>query len=168
MPPYGSVSESAKDWITKSQSRALTSSKHIFDIALNEENEKREGEITFKSGDKVETVKVYQAGGPIILLSQNEYTISDAGDTISVEVKSNIEFGVQMPDVDWITDEASSRGMSSHTLKYIVSPNEGYDSRSASIIFYDKNSNLKDILKVIQKPKIPNGNGIQGMPNEEW
>ena len=149
------ISETAKDWITesKSKSRALTTYKHTFEIALNEEAEKREGEITFKSGDKVETVKVYQAGGAIILLSQNEFTVSDAGETISVDVKSNVEYGVQMPDVDWITDEASSRGMSSHTLKYVISANEGYDSRSAEIIFYDKNSDLKDTLKVVQAQK---------------
>ena len=149
------ISETAKDWITesKSKSRALTTYKHSFEITANEEVEKREGEITFKSGDKVETVKVYQAGGAVLLLSKDEFTISDVGETISVDIKSNVEYGVQMPDVDWITDEASSRGMSSHTLKYVISPNEGYDSRSAEIIFYDKNSDLKDTLKVIQAQK---------------
>lgn len=147
------ISETAKDWITESKSRALTTHKHTFEIALNEDSEKREGEITFKSADKVETVKVYQAGGAIILLSQNEFTVSDAGETISVDIKSNVEYGVQMPDVDWITDEASSRGMSSHTLKYVISHNEGYDARSSEIIFYDKNSDLKDTLKVIQAQK---------------
>ena len=147
------ISETAKDWITESKSRALTTHKHTFEIALNEESEKREGEITFKSGDKVETVKVYQAGSAIILLSQNEFTVSDAGETISVDVKSNIEYGVQMPDVDWITDEASSRGMSSHTLKYAILPNEDYDNRSAEIIFYDKKSDLKETLKVVQAQK---------------
>ena len=149
------ISETAKDWITesKSKSRALTTHKHKLDIAMNEETEKREGEITFKSGDKVETVKVYQAGGAILLLSQNENTVSDAGETISVDVKSNVEYGVQMPDVDWIEDEASGRGMSSHTLKYVIAANEGYDSRSAEIIFYDKNSDLKDTLKVVQAQK---------------
>ena len=149
------ISETAKDWITetKSKSRGLTTYKHSFDIAMNEEAEKREGEITFKSGDKVETVKVYQAGGAIILLTKDEFTVSDAGETISVDIKSNVEYGVQMPDVDWITDEASSRGMSSHTLKYVIAPNEGYDARSAEIVFYDKNSDLKETLKVIQAQK---------------
>lgn len=149
------ISETSKNWITsaESKSRALKTTKHTFTIAENEEAEKREGEITFKSGDKVETVKVYQAGGAIILLTKDEYTVSDAGETISVDIKSNVEFGVQMPDVDWITDEATGRGMSSHTLKYVVAPNEGYDSRFAEIIFYDKNSDLKDTLKVIQAQK---------------
>lgn len=149
------VSETAKDWIkeTQSKSRALTAKKHTFEIAENEEAEKREGEITVKSGDKVETVKVYQAGGAVLLLSKNEFTVSDTGETISVDIKSNVEYGVQMPDVDWIQDEASNRGMSSHTLKYVISPNEGYDSRSAEIIFYDHNSDLKDTLKVVQAQK---------------
>ena len=162
------ISEKAKDWITESSSRGLTSHKHSLDIAMNEENEKREGKIYFKSGDKVETVEIYQTGGAILLLSENECQVSDKGDTISVDIKSNIDFGVQMPDVDWILDEASSRGLSSHTLKYIVTANEGYDSRSASIIFYDKNSDLKDTLKVVQMQKIPKENGVQGMPNIEW
>ena len=147
------ISETAKSWITEAKSRALTSKKHAFSIALNEKAEKREGEIYIKSDDKVETVKVYQAGGPIILLSKNEYTVSDAGETISVDINSNVEFGVQLPDVDWITDVASARGMSSHTLQYTIAANEGYDSRSAEIIFYDKNSSLRDTLKVLQAQK---------------
>lgn len=147
------ISENSKDWIKESSSRALTAYKHTLNIAANEEAEKREGEIYFKSGDKVETVKIYQAGGAVILLSQNEYQVSDRGDTISVDVQSNVEFGVQMPDVDWIIDESSSRGLSSHTLKYIVSANEEYDNRSTSIVFYDKNSDLKDTLKVVQAQK---------------
>ena len=147
------ISETAKGWISEASSRALKSYKHTFNIASNEEAENREGEITFKSGDKVEIVKVYQAGGAIIMLTQDEYIVSDAGEMITVEIKSNIEFGVQMPDVDWIVDEASSRGMSSHTLNYYIEPNEGYDNRSAEIIFFDKNSNLQDTLKVIQAQK---------------
>ena len=148
------ISEKAKDWIKESSSRALTAYKHKLDIAANEEVEKREGEITFKSGDKVETEKVYQESGkPIILLSQRDYNVSDKGDTISVDIKSNIDFDVKMPDVDRISDEASSRGMSSHILKYIISTNEEYDNRTANIIFFDKNSDLKDTLIIAQAQK---------------
>jgi len=147
------IAETAKGWITEATSRALTAKKHSFAIAVNEESEKREGEIYIKSGDKLETVKVYQAGGALILLSQNEYTVSDAGETITVDVKSNVEYGVQMPDVDWVVDEASTRGMSSHTLQYTILPNETYDSRSAEIIFYDKMSDVKDTLTITQVQK---------------
>ena len=147
------IAESAKEWITEATGRALTIHKHILKIAPSEEAVKREGEITFKSGDMVETVKVYQAGEAVLLLSKNEFTVSDAGETISVDLQSNVEYGVQMPDVDWIQAEEASRAMSSHTLKYIVKANESSEVRSAEIIFYDKNSDLKNTLKVIQNQK---------------
>ena len=147
------IAEASSDWIKESSSRGLSSHKHSFTIAESEEYDKREGEIHFKSGNRIEAVKVYQTGGAILVLSKNEYTVSDKGETISVELKSNTEYGVQMPDVDWITDVTSSRGISSHTLKYVVSANETYDSRSAEIIFYDKNSDLKDTLKIVQVQK---------------
>ena len=147
------ISEEAKDWITESSGRGLTPYKHTLNISMNEEKEKRQGEVYFKSSDKVEIVTIYQAGGAILLLLQDECHVSDKGNTISVNVQSNIEFGVQMPDVDWIVDEASSRGLSSHTLKYVIKANEGYNSRSASIVFFDKNSSLKDTLNIIQAQK---------------
>lgn len=147
------ISEAAKDWIKESSSRGLTTYKHTLNISASEESEKREGEIYFKSGDKVETVKVYQAGGAIILLSQNEFNVSDKGGTISVDIKSNIDFDVQMPDVDWIVDESASRGLSSHTLKYTIAANKSHE-RKAQIIYYNKdkvNGTLADTLTIIQK-----------------
>ena len=50
----------------------------------------------------IETVHVYQTGGGTILLTKNEYPVSDKGETIAVELKSNCEFEVKMPNVDWI------------------------------------------------------------------
>ena len=144
------IAESAKEWITEATGRALTTHKHILKIAPSEEAVKREGEITFNSGDMVETVKIYQAGEAVLLLSKNKFTVSDAGETISVDLKSNVEYGVQMPNVDWIQAEEASRAMSSHTLKYTVAANETNKSRNAEIIFYDKNSSLKDTLKITQ------------------
>lgn len=147
------ISETDKSWISEAKSRALTTKKHAFTIAASEEYAKREGEIHIKSGDKLEIVKVYQAGGAILMLSKNDCSVSSEGETISVDIKSNIEYGVQMPNVDWITDAPASRAASSHTLKYVVLSNETPDARSAEIIFYDKNSSLKDTLKVVQAQK---------------
>ena len=144
------IAESAKEWITEATARAMTTHKHILTVSASEEAVKREGEIIFKSGDIVETVKVYQAGEAVLLLSKNEFTVSEAGETISVDIKSNVEFGIQMPDADWIKEDASGRGMSSHTLKFVVTENETSETRSAEIVFYDKNSDLKNTLKVTQ------------------
>lgn len=149
------VSDAAKEWITQKNTRSLTAHTYVFNVAANEEYEKREGDIYFKSGDKIETVKVYQSGGAVIMLTKNEYAVSDKGETIIVDINSNFEYKVKMPEVDWIYNEAATaRGTSSHRLKYIISPNTAYESRSAQIIYYDK-SNIKnaDTLTIIQAQK---------------
>lgn len=147
------IDEDAKSWISESTTRSLTSRKHAFTISASEEYDKREGEIYVKSGDKQEIIKVYQSGGTILLLSQSEYLVSDAGETISIYIKSNFEYGVQLPDVDWISEVTDTRGASSHTIKYDIAPNETYDNRSAEIIFFDKNSGIKEIVKIEQVQK---------------
>lgn len=148
------ISGTAKKWITQTDTRALTTHNHIFRIAANEEYEKREGEIYFKNGEYIETVNVYQTGGAVIMLTKEEYAVSDKGETITVEIKSNVEYGVKLPQVDWIYDEASLRGASSHTLRYRISTNETYDSRSAQIIYFDKNNTANaDTLTIIQAQK---------------
>lgn len=143
------VSESAKSWISENQTRSLKLRKHSFIIAPNEEIENREGEIYIKSSDKKETVKVFQFGGAILLVKHG-YIVSPAGATICAEINSNVEFGVQMPDVNWVTEDVSSRAMSSHSLYYEIARNNTYENRFAYIVFYDKNSELKDTLRIEQ------------------
>ena len=147
------VAEKSKDWIKESSNRSLSTYKHTFNVTSNEELESREGEIYFKSGEIVDTVTVHQTGGSIIILSKREYNVSDKGEVISVDLNSNVEFEVQMPKVNWIVDQSSTRGLSNYKLKYSILTNEEYENRSAYIIFYDKNSDLKDSIKIVQKQK---------------
>ena len=124
-----------------------------FYISKSEEYDKREGEIIFRSGELEEVLKVYQTGGGILLLTKNEYTVSDKGEQIAVELNSNFDFDVKMPQVDWITATVT-RSVSSHTLYYTIAPNETYDKREAEIIYYDKNDkSMADTLKIVQVQK---------------
>lgn len=148
------ISETSKSWISQSaKTRGLTTNNLSFDIAPSEEYDKRTGEIIIQSGELSETVHVYQSGEGVLLLTKSEYSVSDKGETIAVDLKSNFEFDVKMPDVDWVQSAAKTRGMSSHTLYYTIAPNETYDSRKTEIIFYDKNSSIKDTLKIEQAQK---------------
>lgn len=145
------ISANCKDWIHKGgTTRGLTTSKISFTIDKSEEYDKREGEITIQGNGLSESLKVYQTGGAILLLSQNDYTVSDAGERIAVELSSNFEYEVQMPQVAWINVAPETRGVSSHTLYYDISPNVTYDSRTAEIIYYDKNGLIADTLRVRQ------------------
>ena len=144
------ILENAKEWIEDLSSRSLVSHKHRFNISTSDEAKIREGHICFKSGDKKEYVRIYQSGEPALLLSQKEYYLDKNDTIISVDIKSNFKYGVIMPDVDWIIDLSSSRGMSSHTLKYQVIANDNYENREAQIVFYDKDSSLSDTLRIYQ------------------
>ena len=151
------IADDCQSWIKPAAStttRGLKASTISFKIEMNGEREKREGEIYITYGTLTETVKVYQYGGDVILLNENEYPVGDRGETIKVELRSNCEYGITMPDVSWIKEATMSRGMSSHTIYYTISPNDANESRRAKIIFYNKdNTAIADTLTVIQAQK---------------
>lgn len=149
------IPETSKGWIqeVEAQSRGLEASVLNFSIAPNGETEKREGEIIIQNGELSETVRVYQVGGRIILLDEKERYVSDQGEVIQVEIKSNVDYEVKMPGVDWIKEAASVRALSTHTLFFEVAASNEYDSRMAEIIFKDKTSSVSDTLRVVQVQK---------------
>lgn len=166
------IADDCQDWIKVAPaSRGLSASTISFKVEMNGEKDKREGTIFITDGTLKEEIKVYQHGGDIVLLNENEYPVGDRGETIKVELRSNCEYGVKMPDVDWIKEAIMNRGVSSHTIYYTVSPNETNESRRAKIIFYDKeNTDIADTLTVIQAQKdavvIDNKNIVLNTPND--
>ena len=85
---------------------------------------KREGKITIHSSDTSETFTIYQSGiTPELILTQNNYTLSSDATEIKIELKSNVPYEMQLPNVDWIT-EKKSRAVSSYTHNISISANE--------------------------------------------
>lgn len=150
------IGDDCQSWIktAPASTRGLSTSTISFKVEMNGEKDKREGTIFITDGTLTEEIKVFQHGGDIILLNENEYPVGDRGETIKVELRSNCEYGVKMPDADWIKEAIMNRGLSSHTIYYTVSPNETNESRRAKIIFFDKgNTDIADTLTVIQAQK---------------
>ena len=101
------VEEEAAGWIVSARTgapRALTTSEVKFDISPNEEGKNRQGRIVFSSGALKSTVTVYQEGGSLLLLSKEEYTVSSGGGEIVIELRSNVDYEMVLPDVDWLTE----------------------------------------------------------------
>lgn len=145
-----SISEEAQKWISYEGSRALTTSYLKFKVAVNDTDQNCEGTIILTDGTLSEVVTVYQkASGPTIVISKKEYTISSEGEMIQVEVSANVDVEVQMPDADWIS-ENKSRAFSTHTYYFEVAANDTYDSRSAEIIFRNRDNNLEEKVIVNQ------------------
>ncbi len=148
------IEESAKDWVKYEGTRALKTSTLIFKVAENEDIEKREAKITIKSGQFKEAITIYQEGSkPSIVISKNEYAVASAGETISVEVKSNVDVAIEIPaDVDWIK-ENTTRATSTNTYRFDINENVDYEQRSAEIKFTNKENNLSEVITVVQMQK---------------
>ena len=146
------IEENAKEWIKPSENRGLSNKTLKFTALANDSIVSRQASITLKGGDNLkETLMVYQEGeAATLLLTQKEYTIKNEGETITVELKSNVNYEMQMPDVNWVS-EANGRAISSHTHYFTISPNEKTDERKTQIVFLSKTDNLSDTLTIRQK-----------------
>lgn len=148
------IPEQYKNWIHgESTTRSLENKDLRFKVDCNEDYEKREGEIVISDGNITEVVKIYQAGGGILILSKNEYNIPSNGGTITVDLSSNFEYEYQIPNVDWIKLDNGTRGMSSHSLNFDILQNDLYDGRSANIRFYDPNGTVNETVSINQAQK---------------
>ena len=149
------IPDNYKSWIhvKPNTTRGLLDKSIVsFTIDPSEEYEKREGKIYFTSRDEEEVVTIYQAGSGKLILSQNEFNLTGTEQEFSIDINSNFNFSMEMPEVDWLKENTSkTRGMSSHTLKFKVTENDDYSkSRSAKIKFYDNNSKLSETVVVNQ------------------
>ena len=147
------IPDDYKSWIHRktNATRGLESSTISFTIDPSDEYEKREGRIYFKARDEEEVVTIYQAGSGKLVLSQNEYNLTGTEQEFSIDISSNFDFSMEMPEVDWLKENTSkTRGMSSHTLKFKVTENDDYNTRSAKIKFYDNNSKLSETVVINQ------------------
>lgn len=144
------------NWIKQvnSKSRALETKNLNFSIEANPSTDKREGFIIFKdnASELADTVHVYQAQKDELILTQDTYNVPAEGETINVELKTNVDYEVIIPEdaKDWI-EQLASRASRVDRLSFAISKNIIYDDRQAGIIIKDKNSDLADTLRVIQR-----------------
>ena len=145
------IEESAKEWIVAGESRALTTKTLKFNAKANEKDEPRQGIITLKGGDGLtETVTIYQEGEkPALVITSNDVIVGSEGETIKIELKSNVDYTMVLPNVDWIS-QAESRTISAYTHYLTIAPNESYDQRDAMVYVNNETEGLKDSISITQ------------------
>ena len=147
------IADKDKGWITPVETKSMQTTILTFNVAQNESLQKREGTITIKSGELSETVTVYQAGEqPTIVITQNTYEVSGKGETIKVEINSNVEFSVSIPAAysAWIQEAAEPRALSTHTKYFTISANPETQSRTGEILFTSQEHNLTEKVTIQQ------------------
>ena len=151
------IPEEHNEWIkqveTKQLGRGLETKNLNFEISANPTTDKREGIIIIKdnSSSLADTIHVYQAQKNELILTQDTYNVSSEGENINVELRSNVDYEVIIPEdvKDWVT-RITGRSSRVDNLIFNIEANPTYDNRSAKVIIKDKNSELADTLNINQ------------------
>lgn len=100
-------------------------------------------------------VTVTQKKVDAILESKDKIEIPTEGGKFSFDIKANMKYRLEYPEnTSWlspVTEETSTKAVSTSTEYFTVEPNGNYDSREASIIIIGEVTN--DTLKVFQAQK---------------
>ncbi len=133
--------------------RSLSTKSYDFMISANDSTDERMGYVVFSGNSVIDTVYVYQAKKDVLILTEDSYELSTEGGNIVVELRTNIDYEVYIPDtVLWIRS-IETRGLRTDKLLFLVEKNEGVYNRNAVIIIHAKNRVLSDTLYINQHAK---------------
>ena len=145
--------EEGADWLTSidTKTRALSETNLAFHAEENDECTSRQATITLTGGNGLtEQVTIYQKGAAATLvLSQQDYVVANEGETLQVELKSNTQYAMQLPNVDWIS-EVKTRAISSYTHYLSVAANNSSEPRQAEVVFTDAGNDLRQVVTIYQ------------------
>lgn len=88
-----------------------------------------------------------------IEVDNNRFSVRESGGTVTVNVKSNIDYKVHIPeDCDWVKlASAGTRGMAESKIEFTVSKFDSGDSREVKITISDDKNTVSQQIKITQK-----------------
>ena len=145
--------EIADKWISRIETRGLTTTNLIFNVAKNESYSNREGTITIsqKDGDLSSTITVYQSQENAIILSEKEVELGNTDQTLEVVIKTNVDVDITIQESgrNWVS-YTPTRGLRTENLVLNISANENYFNRRAEVYIKNKELNIQETLVINQ------------------
>ena len=150
------TAKSDESWCTISPAfgEASVQGTTIF-VSANDTYDARSCIVTFavSSMSKIMTVsiKVNQSKLDAIILSNTTQVLSFNSQTIEVELKTNVNFEVIIPETakDWVS-YTSTKALRTERLFLKIAANQQNDNRTTEIYVKNKTSNLQDTLAITQ------------------
>lgn len=140
------------DWIkiTQVKTRGLVENILRLDILANEMKGEREGLVTVRDekAKNIQNIRIVQAGhgtDKFLVLSQDIYNAGCEEHSFSISVETNVSYEIVMPDVDWLYKQSDN--------SFSIKRNDSFESRTADILYVNKEENLEAKLVVIQAPR---------------
>lgn len=141
-----------QDWISEAPSgKGMETKTFNLSIKENEAFETREGFVVISGNELKDTVHIFQvANERTLILTQDTYDVPAAGETLEVELKTNVDYNMEIPDVYSWVKRSYARALRTDKIQIEVLENKSYDNRQAIVIFQDRNSDLTDTLYIFQ------------------
>lgn len=145
------INDRAESWITINPSSGKSGDIELSVTATaNETYDERNATIVLQCGDDKKEIVVTQKQKDALTVTSSKYEVSSSGGNISVEVKANIEYEVEVK-ADWIkhVENQETRALTSSMLNFQVDFNDTGEKREGEIII--KNGELSETIKVYQE-----------------
>lgn len=142
------VNSRAEDWIVITPSSGSKGEVKIDIITkANDTFDERNATIVLKCGTDTKNIVVTQKQKDALTITSSKYEVERKGGNISIEVKANIEFEVEIK-ADWIKQIKNTRALATSNLNFSIEPNETEEKREGEIII--KSGELSETVKVYQ------------------
>ena len=141
------------DWCTLDMTSGNGNATVKVSTGVYEENEDRNTVLTVKAGDTPQTLTVTQKHEDALILSKDKFDVPQAGDNITIELRSNIECALTIPSrfQEWISESPSGKGMETKTFNLTIKENEAFETREGFVII--SGNELKDTVHIFQAQK---------------
>lgn len=147
----------AADWCTVSPSSGTAGDASVtISIQENADYDSRSVKLTLVAGGIEKSFTVSQKQKDALTLTASRFEVGKEGGTVQVEVKANITFEVEIPEVDrsWIS-QANTRGLVVTNLAFTVAPNEGVAGREGEIVI--RSGSLSEKIRITQEGRCDDG-----------
>ena len=122
-------------------------------VQSNDTYDDRQAVVTITdSGDQsTASFKVFQNKNCVILTDGSTYQIPEEGGDLNIEVKSNVNYVIEIPaEASWLTKKSSSRGLTSSVVSLTAPKNNSGDEREATVKLTDDSTGAMSQFTVKQ------------------
>lgn len=148
---------SSESWCKVSPAKGAASSDNVTVSITVDENssyDHRTCSVAIVVGELTKTVTVNQGMGLGMIVSPLSINLTNAAQTIEVDVKNNVQYSILVDDtsVDWIK-QINTKGLDLEKVKFYIEANDGYDAREGHITFRQDDGDLAQTITVLQDSK---------------
>lgn len=121
-------------------------------ISKNDSYDGRMLFINIYAKDEKGVIYLMQDAKSVIVLNQNKYNVQENGDTISINVESNVSYKLNIPtEYDWIKEIPNTgRELTQSVLKIEVSQNQTLRKREAKLYISNNENNIEEEISIYQ------------------